>query len=208
MSKADRAYEALRYRLIMLDIPPGEAINEVLLTAELGLGRTPIREALKRLENDHLVVSFPRRGTFATNVDIKDLAMISEIRTVLEPLVARKAARTRGGSLRAGYEETIAAIQQLHPLRDQRKLLEFDLEVHRLIYFSTDNRHLTDTLIRLDDLATRIWCVVRDRIPDISGHLREHIDLLQSILDGDEDRAAALAGEHVRHFDESVRAVL
>lgn len=207
-SKAGRAYELLRRRLIMLDIEPGEAINELALTTEFDLGRTPIREALKRLENDHLVVSYPRRGTFATNIDIKDLAMISEIRIVLEPLAARKAAAVRGGSLRPRYEEVLREMESLDAINDPRAMLEFDLEIHRLVYHSADNHHLADTLTRLDDLATRIWGLVRNQIPDISSHVHEHTELLRAILDGDEDRAAELASEHVQSFEDSVRSVL
>ena len=84
LSMSQRSYEVLRDRLIMLDIAPGDPINEAGLAAELGVGRTPVREALKRLETDHLVVAYPRRGTFATPVDIADLAAISELRAVLE----------------------------------------------------------------------------------------------------------------------------
>src|SRR5437763_11184154 len=69
-SLADKAYVAIRDRLIMLDIRPGEPIDDGDLARELGVGRTPVREALKRLEGDRLVVSFPRRGTFATGMDI------------------------------------------------------------------------------------------------------------------------------------------
>ena len=79
-TNADRAYEVVRDRLVMLDIRPGEPINDDRLAAELGLGRTPVREALKRLERDRLVIAYPRRGTFATAVDMTDLADISEIR--------------------------------------------------------------------------------------------------------------------------------
>lgn len=207
-SKAERAYELLRHRLIMLDIEPGAAINEAALTTEFELGRTPIREALKRLENDHLVISYPRRGTFATPVDIKDLAMISEMRIVLEPLAARKAAATRGGALRPRYEEVLQALRENGADEDPRAVLELDLEVHRLVYHSADNHHLTESLTRLDDLATRIWGLVRDRLPDIGEHVREHIELLQAILDGDEDRAAERAASHVSHFETTVRAVL
>ena len=99
-SLAERAYLQLRERLIMLAIAPGDPINEGLLAAELDIGRTPIREALKRLETDHLVVSYPRRGTFATIVDITELAAISEMRQLLEPLAARKAALHAPGALR------------------------------------------------------------------------------------------------------------
>ena len=83
-----------------------------------------------------------------------------------------------------------------------------DLEVHRLIYSSVDNPHLMETLVRLDDLATRIWCLVIPRIPDLIGHIREHIDLLEAILEGKESAVEAHAAEHVRDFDTTLRAAL
>ena len=91
-SLADRAYVAIRDHLIMLEIRPGEPIDDDGLARSLGVGRTPVREALKRLEVERLVVSYPRRGTFATGMDITDLAHISEIRVQLEPLASRRAA--------------------------------------------------------------------------------------------------------------------
>src|SRR6476660_3554583 len=79
-SLADVAYERIHDRLLMLDIKPGDLLNDDHLAKDLGIGRTPVREALKRLELDRLVVSYPRRGTFATRVDVTDLSFISEIR--------------------------------------------------------------------------------------------------------------------------------
>lgn len=208
-SLADRAYHELRDRLILLDIPPGTAINEGRLATELGIGRTPIREALKRLELDHLVASFPRRGTFATRVDITDLADISELRTVLEPVAAARAARTAGPALRA---ELAARAEQIAGLDagavDRRELLHYDLEVHRLVYRAAGNPHLAETLIRSDNLATRIWCLVIDRLPTVGDHIAEHAPLLRAIVDGEAERAADLAGRHVANFEQSVRAVL
>src|SRR3954449_13183010 len=93
-SNADLAYQLIRERLVMLDIRPSEPINDEGLARQLGFGRTPVREALKRLERDRLVIAYPRRGTFATTVDITDLADISEIRKQLEPVAAARAART------------------------------------------------------------------------------------------------------------------
>lgn len=207
-SMAERSYRVLRDRLIMMDIGPGDPINEAALAADLGMGRTPIREALKRLEVDHLVVSYPRRGTFATNVDITELAAISEMRMVLEPLASRKAAENRGGIHRTELERTMQAILSLDPKGNRRELMEYDLEVHRLIYRATQNHHLEETLVRLDNLATRIWCMVLDRLPDIHGHISEHATLIRLILEGDELEASRLAAEHVVSFEQTVRAVL
>lgn len=208
LSLAERAYRTLRDRLIMLDIAPGEPINEARQAAELGFGRTPLREALKRLETDHLVVSYPRRGTFATTVDITELAAISEIRQVLEPLAARSAALNPHPGIRAELGQVAAAIESLDSGRDRRELMQYDLEVHRLIYRAAGNHHLEESLIRLDNLATRIWCLVLDRLPSISEHITEHVDLLRAILSGDADRAAGLAAEHIESFEQTVRSAL
>ncbi|MCW4465801.1 GntR family transcriptional regulator [Glutamicibacter sp. MNS18] len=207
-SMADRSYRILRDRLIMMDIGPGDPINEAALAADLDMGRTPIREALKRLEVDHLVVSYPRRGTFATGVDITELAAISEMRQVLEPLAAQRAAENRGGALRGDLAQTMQAIRTLDPLRDRRQLMEYDLEVHRLIYKAAQNHHLEETLVRLDNLATRIWCLVLDRLPDIHGHISEHATLIDLILEGQSEQAAQVAADHVVSFEQTVRAAL
>lgn len=207
-SLSDHAYETLRHRLIMLDIAPGDAINEAVLSTELDVGRTPIREALKRLESDHLVVSFPRRGTFSTNVDLTDLSTISEMREVLEPIAASKAAANLDATRREEFTAMISKLRELGTDVDQRTLMERDLSVHRLIYGSVDNPHLTETLVRLDDLATRIWCLVIPRMPDLIGHIREHINLLEAIVEGDEETVAQLAADHVRDFDKTLRAAL
>jgi DNA-binding GntR family transcriptional regulator len=207
-SLAERAYRTIRDRLIMLDIAPGEPINEGRLAEELGFGRTPVREALKRLETDHLVASFPRRGTFATTVDITELAAISEVRQLLEPLAARKAALNTSDPLRADLREVAEALKTLDGSRGRRELMEYDLEVHRLIYRAAGNHHLQEPLIRLDNLATRIWCMVLDRLPAVEEHIVEHRRLIQAILDGDADRSEALAADHVGHFEEMVRAAL
>lgn len=208
-SLAERAYHVLRDRLVMLDIPAGAPINEAQLGEELGIGRTPIRESLKKLELDHLVVSFPRRGTFATQVDITDLAAISEMRQVLEPLAARRAALMARSDLRA---QLAAKAEQIASMgdepEDKRPLMEYDIDVHRLIYRAAENPHLEETLVRLDNLATRIWCLVLDRLPSVSSHIKEHVALLEAIVAKDEDEAAALAEAHVSHFEKSIRAVL
>lgn len=209
LSQAEAAYRQLRDKLIMLEIRPGEPINDAQLAAELGFGRTPVREAIKRLEVDHLVVSYPRRGTFATTVDFTELADVSEIRELLEPLAARRAASRASDAMRRELMHVADTIAQLDPgPGGSRDLMRYDLTVHRLIYKAAANPHLEDTLIRYDNLATRIWCLVLDKVPSVSGHIVEHVELLTAIADGDEDRAAELALHHVVSFEESVRKVL
>jgi DNA-binding GntR family transcriptional regulator len=209
MSLSEQAYFSLRDQLIMLEIRPGDAINDSALAASLGIGRTPVREALKRLESDHLVVSYPRRGTFATRVDFTELADISEIRQLLEPLAARRAAQNASAPMRARLRDLAADIARSEPSNaDQHDLMRFDIKVHRQIYAAAGNSHLEDVLIRYDNLATRIWCLVLDKIPSVAGHINEHVNLLHAITDGDGELSAALALEHVTNFETTIRTVL
>lgn len=209
ISLAEQAYRDIRDRLIMLDIRPGEPINDSHLALELGIGRTPMREALKRLEADRLVVSYPRRGTFATIVDITELADVSELRRVLEPLAARKAAQGASEKSRGNLAALARDIERLGEREvDKRGLMSFDLNVHRLIYRAAGNPHLEDTLIRLDNLATRIWCLVLDKVPSVSGHIDEHVALLDAIVGGRAQEAADLALGHISSFEKTIRAVL
>src|SRR5579871_2309464 len=90
---ADRAYGELRDRIVTLQIPPGAPIDEDVLGGELGIGRTPVREAIKRLSLENLVTVFPRRGTFASDINITDLADISDVRIQLEGHAAYRAAQ-------------------------------------------------------------------------------------------------------------------
>ncbi len=209
LSLADRAYLALRDRLITLQIRPGEPIDDGQIARELEVGRTPVREALKHLEDDRLVIAYPRRGTFATSVDITDLAHINEIRLQLEPLAARRAAERATAVQRAELRELIARIEANDELSgDRTDLMRLDLTVHRAIYRAAGNPHLEDVLIRYHNLATRIFCLFLGRMPNVVDHVNEHVPLLTAIVSGDADRAAELAREHVTGFEAGVRAVI
>lgn len=208
-SYADYAYRVLCDELIVLDIKPGEPLNDDLISRRLGVGRTPIREAMKRLESDHLVVAYPRRGTFAAGVDITDLAEISEIRQLLEPAASARAARMASDRTRQELREIAREVEQLlaGPLA-QRDLMRLDMRVHRSIYRATGSRHLEDVLVRCDNLATRIWSLVLEKLPPVSEHIAQHVELLDCIADGEAEAAARLTTRHVTDFENLIRAVL
>ncbi|MBB5912190.1 DNA-binding GntR family transcriptional regulator [Nocardia transvalensis] len=207
-TSADSAYQEIRDRLVMLDIRPGDPINDDRLALELGVGRTPVREALKRLERDRLVIAYPRRGTFATGVDMTDLSDISEIRRQLEPVAAARAARTASQDTRDRLAALADQIAELADTEDPQDLLRKDIRVHREIYRAAGNPHLEDILVGLDSHATRIWCLFLDRLPDVAGHVREHAGLLRAIVSGDADTASSLALAHVTGFEQAIRNLL
>ena len=209
MSFADRAYLLIRDKLIMLDIRPNAAIVESDLAAQLTLGRTPVREALKRLEADRLVVSFPRRGTFATGVDVADLRHISQIRVNLEPVAAGAAAENASAAVRTDLLELADRTDGLDVANIGRhELMRWDLRAHRAIYRATGNPHLEDVLVRYDNLATRIFCLFLDRLPTVARHVGEHTALLRTIASGDADAAAEIARDHVIGFEKAIRAIV
>jgi DNA-binding GntR family transcriptional regulator len=209
LSLAERAYRVIRDRLVMLEIRPGAPINEDRLAQSLGVGRTPVREALKRLQYERLIVTYPRRGTFATEVNITDLAHISEVRQELEPLAAAQAARRATAMDRT----TLTALRRElgsgdAGRRDADDLMQLDLQVHRAIYTTTHNPYLEDTLVRYDNLATRIWCLFINGLSDMAGHIEEHGPLIEAIVAGDPDRAAHLARCHVVGFEQAIRGAI
>ncbi|MFI5952229.1 GntR family transcriptional regulator [Cryptosporangium sp. NPDC051539] len=209
-SMADRAYLALRDQLIMLTIRPGEPIDDDAIAKSLGMGRTPVREALKRLEVDRLVVSYSRRGTFATGMDIADLAHLSEIRVQLEPLAARRAAERAPRAARAELEDLAVGTERLDVHHTNRTdVMRWDLGVHRAIYRAAGNPHLEDVLIRYHNLATRIHCLFLDRLDTTDlDVVAEHVQLLRAIAAGNGDRADHLARAHVVGFERAIRAVI
>jgi DNA-binding GntR family transcriptional regulator len=205
LSFAERAYRSIRDQLVMLDIRPGAPINEEQLAQSLGFGRTPVREALKRLQYERLITAYPRRGTFATDVNITDLAHISEVRQELEPLAAAQAARRATPADRSTLTELI---RELGSAGSSTDLMRLDLKVHRAVYAATHNPYLEDTLVRYDNLATRIWCLFIDRLADMASHVEEHEPLIEAIVAGDAEKAADIARGHVEGFEQAIRSAI
>ena len=204
---ADRAYAALRDRIVALRIAPGEPINEDALGRELDMGRTPVREAIKRLALENLVTVFPRRGTFASEINITDLAHISDVRQQLEGHAAYRAAQRLTTARRVELEALLARIAAADRApRDEQ--MELDADIHRFVHRCTANPYLEETLARYFNLSLRIWYLVLDRLPHLAERVREHRALLEAIRDGEADRARAMAAEHVGTFATEIRSVL
>lgn len=210
-SLAGLAYRQIQDLLVRLEIRPGAPINEEDLCLRLGLGRTPVREALKRLEHERLVIAYPRRGTFATEINVTDLTHIFEVRAVIEPAAAASAARHATPADRAAFRALtaeLASAAAAQPASQPGELMTLDMRIHRAIYAATHNPYLEDTLIRYGNLATRIWCLFLDRLAGMAGHVAEHRDLLQALADCDAGQAAEIARRHVIEFDRAIRAVI
>jgi DNA-binding GntR family transcriptional regulator len=205
---ADRAYAEMRDRIVTLRIPPGSPIDEDALGKEFEMGRTPVREAIKRLSLENLVTVFPRRGTFASEINITDLAHIADVRVQLERHAAYRAAERITA---AEHEELAVLLEELEAsdeTMDPHALVQLDTRVHRFVYRCAGNPYLEETLGRYLNLSLRIWHLVIDRLPHLSARVHEHSDLLAAIRDGDAERAGTIAGDHVITFESEIRSVL
>ena len=205
---ADRAYTELRDRIVTLRIPPGAPINEDALGKALAMGRTPVREAIRRLALENLVAVYPRRGTFASEINITDLAHISDVRVQLEGHAAFRAAERLTGRERAELDALLRRIDALRRNGDGTSLMGLDADVHRFIHRCAGNPYLEETLGRYFNLSLRIWHLVLDRLPHLTGSVLEHEALLHAIRDGDAAGARTIAAGHVTAFEREIRAVL
>jgi len=199
---ADRAYLAIRGLIVSLELPPEAVIDERALMQRLGLGRTPVREALRRLAHEQLVEVFPRRGMFVTGVDVRDLARISEVREALEPEAARLAAE------RATEEERDELIDLSNEIGTGADLMGLDERVHRAIYKAAHNDLLEKTLSEYYVLALRIWMIALGRAEDLEEAVEAHRDVLLAIGLGNGRRAADLMRAHVENFEQAMHRVL
>jgi DNA-binding GntR family transcriptional regulator len=205
---ADRAYVQIRDRIITLRIPPGAPIDEDRLGEAFEMGRTPVREAVKRLALENLVTVFPRRGTFASEINITDLTHISDVRMVLEAHAAARAAERITDAQRAELEALLVELSRSKGSDDGEALMALDARLHRFIHRCSGNPYLEETLGRYFNLSLRIWHLVIDRLPHLFARVHEHEDVLLAIADGDAARASEILIEHIATFEREIRTVL
>ena len=125
-SLASQAYHSIRRLIVTAELPPGAVLSESELQNSLGLGRTPIREALRTLATDHLVDVYPRRGMFVAGIDVRDLRALSEVRSVLEPFAAGVAAEKRDDGDVAAIDQLLAEIRLLISVPTVKSSLEME----------------------------------------------------------------------------------
>ena len=201
---AERAYEDLRDRIVTLQLPPGTVLREDELMKDLGIGRTPLREAVKRLALENLVEVQPRRGTFVTAVEAADIQGITEVRAELEGYAAELAALRLDPETRAVAEALLAEIESLDGAGAQESLMRMDERIHRFVWDASHNPYLTETLERYFTHSLRIWYLVLDRVPTLGHAVHDQTQLLEAILDRSGPHARTIMHEHVLAFQREI----
>ena len=202
----DQAYRQIRDDIVALRLQPGAPLAETALSASLGLGLTPIRDALKRLTLEKLAVTYPRRGTYVSPITIADEARLTEVRVELEGLAASLAAE------RATEDDREILLERLADLEggslERADHTELDARVHRAIYAAARNEFLEATLNHYANLALRIWnfCLQEQLAGD--EHIRSQRAVVEAVVRGDADAARAAAEQHLRGFSEEVRSTV
>jgi DNA-binding GntR family transcriptional regulator len=207
MRLSEKAYHLIKEKIITLELPPSSLINEQSLMDELGLGRTPIREALQRLEMEGLITIVPRRGAFVADISITDLYKIFETRIFLEGFCARLAAQRATAEQLSQMQETITRLEQASD-NGVKTLMDIDARFHQLLYQAADNEFLAGVLKRFYDLSLRIWYLVLERIGDVHDSIAQHKGLVNALKAHDEDLAEALIQEHVIQFQQEIKNAL
>jgi DNA-binding GntR family transcriptional regulator len=202
---AERAYHELRDRIVTLRLPPGTALREDALMRELEIGRTPLREAVKRLALENLVAVLPRRGTFVTAVEAADIVHITEVRAELEGYAAELAALRMDDETRGRAEDLRRELDEL-TAADQDALMRFDERIHSFTWEACGNPYLRDTLERYFTLSLRVWYLVLDRVPGLGHAVHDQVQLIQALMDRDGPRARTIMREHVLGFQREIMA--
>jgi DNA-binding GntR family transcriptional regulator len=203
---AERAYLELRDRIVTLRLAPGTVLREDELMREMELGRTPLREAVKRLALESLVAVQPRRGTFVADVDAADIVNITEVRAELEGFAASLAALRMDAEARTAARTLLHEVEELNRTDDQEWLMRFDERIHRFVWEATGNPHLINTLERYFTHSLRIWYLVLDRVPGLGHSVHDQNHLLEALLDRDGNRARTIMREHVLAFQREILA--
>lgn len=199
-SQSELAYQILKEKIVTLEFPPASLLNEAALMDELQLGRTPIREALRQLALEDLVVILPRRGTIVADLNARDLQKIFEIRLELEVMAAGLAAERATPEQISEMEALFVGADAIIRQGDYNQLISLDQQAHKLLAQAAHNEFLADILERLYTHVLRLWYISLHEVGRLAEAVAEHRGLIAAVKTGDSERAASLMRAHVSGF--------
>jgi DNA-binding GntR family transcriptional regulator len=195
-SRGDKAYHVLVDRIVSLDIPPGSALIEADLMRDLGMSRTPIREALQRLSQEGLITHVPRRGVTVAEIRPQDFQQICEFRAGTEGMAARLAAERITSAQLAELLGIQRAMEDSIAAGDARRFVEYDRLFHHLLGEAAQNEFLLQTLVRTYNVHLRLWFYLYQRKGGLRQTGEEHLLLIEAL----KARDAAAAEQAMRSY--------
>jgi DNA-binding GntR family transcriptional regulator len=190
-SLTDRAYTGIEELIVTLQLAPGRAVSEQMLAERLGIGRTPIREALQRLARERLVTILPRRGVVVSAIDVAAQLRLLEVRRELERLVARGAARRATAQERARFAELARQFERAGRTGDDKTFMRIDREFNELCLAAVKNEFAAGAMGLMNSLSRRFWFHHYKQAADMPETAKLHADIARAIAKADEAGAAA-----------------
>ena len=191
--------------IVTLKLAPGAAVSEQELAASLGIGRTPIREALQRLARESLVAILPRRGILVSEVNVKRQLRLLEVRRELERLIARSAARRATDGERARLRELAARFEASAKANDDVTFMRTDREFNTLCSAASHNEFAAGAMTLMHSLSRRFWYIHYKRAADMPLTAKLHANIARAIARGDEDAAAAASDKLIDEIEKFTR---
>ncbi len=200
----DVVFNTLREAILKGDFAPGERLMEKQLAERLGVSRTPIREAIRKLELEGLVVMIPRKGAEVASITGKDISDVLEVRATLEALAVKLACKKMSehdlDELNAVNEEFKSAADQ----KNVARLIEKDVEFHDVIFHASDNDKLINIINNLREQIYRYRVEYIYKMKDYSDLVKEHDEIVQAIKERRGQEASVLALKHIENQEKSV----
>lgn len=200
--------ETLRDAIRKGVLEPGERLMEVQLADELGISRTPVREAIRKLEQEGYVIMMPRRGTYVSDVSVSDIKEIFEIRSALESLATGLAARRIETNELETLQKLLTEIEGYIEKNDIEKIVETDVRFHEVLYQVSRNERLVGIIHNLKEQLARFRTLSMSYPGRLLETLEEHRDMVEAIAEGDASAARDAAEHHMDRAEETLLKAL
>ncbi|NLT94961.1 MAG: GntR family transcriptional regulator [Clostridia bacterium] len=197
-------FETLRDAIINQVLRPGERLMEIQLAEELGVSRTPVREAIRKLELEGLVVMLPRRGAYVAGISMKDILEVFEVRAALEALAASLAAERITDEELDEMERQLVKETEETEANNLRNIVEIDTTFHDLLYKAARNERLVNFVNLLQEQLHRFRSASLARPGRSKTALEEHRKILEAIAARDAKLAERLAREHIENAEQAM----
>ena len=195
----DVVFNTLRQAILRGELKPGERLMEIALAERLGVSRTPIREAMRKLELEGLVVMIPRRGAQVANITEKDLNDVLEVRIALENVAIEKACSRMTEEGMEAIRQAASEFEQMIAKDDLVDMAQADVAFHEAIYKAADNKRLMQVLNNLREqiYRYRVEYLKEDETRDQL--VREHRELMTAIRNRDVALAQEISFRHIEN---------
>lgn len=197
-------YEELKRRILIGEIAPGTRMMEVELADDMGVSRTPVREAIRKLEKEGLVTIEPRRGAYASDVSIKDMTDVLEVRQYLEGMATGMAALKITEEEKRELLKATEAYSKAVESEDTDEIIHCDELFHKLIVDCSGNKTLIQMISQVQELALRFRYIYYDDFSRYRNQPLEHKEIIEAIMSGDSEKARHAADAHIARLKEFV----